>query len=150
VKVGSRQVHTRLRAYIMTLALIGLVASPLWGAFAGDSFPISTYPMFATTRSTEAKLTYVLLVNDAGDEWTPPPDAIASNQVLQAQETLRQALRQGDGATAALCERIAQRVRGAGAISVKIVTSTYDAFRYARGDYEPIVSQVNGTCRVEP
>ncbi len=38
--------NVRATAYAMSFLLAGLVASPLFGAFHGDSFPVSTYPMF--------------------------------------------------------------------------------------------------------
>ena len=140
----------RLRAYLVTLILVGLVASPLVGAFADDSFPISTYPMFASVKSTEAHLSHVILVDADGGEWAAPPSAIANDEALQAQETLRQALNNGEAATNELCERVARRVAGSGAAYARIVTSTYDAFLYYQGDREPIARNVHATCEVQP
>ena len=138
----------RLLAYAVSLALVGLVASPLAGAFANDSFPISTYPMFASIRPTEVHVQHVVLAGSDGDEWPAPPEAIANEAVLQAIQTIRQALRQGDDATAALCERVADHVTGGDAKTVLIVTSTYDSIRYYEGDQEPIARAVHWTCEV--
>lgn len=142
--------NSRPRGYAVAIVLTMLVASPLFGAFSADSFPISTYPMFASVRSTETRLTHVLLVDDNEDTWPPPPSAIASDQVLQAQETLRQALRFGATETQALCERIAERVEGTGAARVEIVTSTYDALVYFEGDREPVSRDIHATCETRP
>lgn len=139
---------TRGRAYAVTLILVGLVASPLAGAFSMDSFPISTYPMFAATRSTEVSVPHVVLVGADGDEWAASPWDIASDEVLQAQATVRQALGRGDAATEALCERVAQRVEGSDAVSVMIVTSRYDAIRYYQSDREPLDRTVHTMCEV--
>ncbi len=140
----------RLRAYALTLILVGLVASPLAGAFANDSFPISTYPMFATVRSSETHLSHVMLVSPDGDERVAPPSAIANDDVLQVQETVLQALDEGPLATVALCERVARRVAGSGVVSVQVVTSTFDAILYYQRDREPISRQVHATCEAQP
>lgn len=140
----------RLRAYAISFVLIGLVVSPLAGAFEGDSFPISTYPMFASRKSSEARLSHVVLVDENGAERPAPPSAIANDEALQAQETLRQALDSGDATTAALCERIAGRVVNSEAVYVQIVTSTYHVIRYYQGQREPIARSVIATCEVQP
>jgi hypothetical protein len=140
---------SRLRAYAVSLILVVLVASPLVGAFEGDSFPISTYPMFASRKSNEVRLSHVVLVGADGAEWAPPPSAIANDEALQAQETLRQALDSGEAATADLCERIARRVVKSEAAYVHIVTSTYDAILYYQGQREPLARSTIATCDVQ-
>ena len=142
--------NSRVRAYGLTIILVGLVLSPLVGAFADDSFPISTYPMFATARSSETNLTHVILTDANGNEWGAEPSAIANDEVLQVQETILQALRDGEAATAALCERVAGRVAGSGATTVQIVTSTFDAILYYDGDREPTERRVHATCETQP
>ena len=141
---------SRVRAYGLTIILVGLVVSPLAGAFADDSFPISTYPMFATARSSETNLTHVILIDEEGHERTAPPAAVANDEVLQVQETILQALRDGKAATASLCERVAGRVAGSGATTVQIVTSTFDAILYYDGHPEPIARRVHATCETRP
>lgn len=143
-------VSSRLRGYAVTIILTALVASPLFGAFSADSFPISNYPMFANVRSTETRLTHILLVDDLGREWPPPPSAIANTQVLQVQETLRQALRFGAAETQALCERVAARVEGSGAVRVEVVTSTYDALVYYEDNRAPVARDVHASCEAQP
>lgn len=138
----------RVRAYAITIILGGLVASPLFGAFAGDSFPISTFPMFATARSSEISISHVVLVGSDGAVWVPPPSTIANDEVLQAQETVRQALEAGERGLEALCGRVASRVDPDDAVEVRIVTSTYDALDYASGDLDPIGRRTHAACAV--
>jgi hypothetical protein len=138
----------RARAYVLTVVLAGLVASPLVGAFERDSFPVSTYPMFASARPTEVSLPHAIVGHADGSERPAPPTAIANDEVIQALSTLRQALRQGPEATAALCERIASRVAGSDALLVRIVTSTYNPVGYYTGEREPIHRVEHVDCEV--
>jgi hypothetical protein len=79
-----------------------------------------------------------------------PGGRASSGEMLQTQAVLRQALGHGEAATEALCERIARRVEGSGAVSVQIVTSSYDAVRYYQGDREPLSRTVYTTCAARP
>ncbi len=106
--------------------------------------------MFAAVRETDVSVPHVILVDEDGEEWPAPPPAIANDEVLQAQATIRQALRHGDEATEALCERVASWAHGSDAISVQIVTSTYDAVLYYEGDKEPLDRTQHAMCEVSP
>ena len=66
-----------------------------------DSYPLSTYPMFAAVRETEVSVPHAVMIDADGDESFVPPVLVANDEVLQAQATIRQALRHGDAATLA-------------------------------------------------
>ncbi len=138
----------RLRAYAISLIVAGLVASPLFGAFAGDSFPISTYPMFASERPAEMSFPHAIVVDADGDKRPAPPSAVATDEVIQALSTLRQAIRDGDEATQSLCERIAERVADGDAVEIRIVTSTFHTIDYFDGAQEPLARTVHTSCEV--
>jgi hypothetical protein len=140
--------NERVRAYVLGATVIALVAAPLAGFFESDSFPVSTYPMFANARPAEVSLPHAIVVHADGSERPAPPRAIANDEVIQALSTLRQAIRQGEAATAALCERIASRVAGNDAAEVHIVTSWYDAIRYYDGEKVPLSRTEHVTCEV--
>ncbi|MFW6075796.1 MAG: hypothetical protein ACOC9Y_09380 [Chloroflexota bacterium] len=140
----------RIRAYAITLILAGLVVSPLFGAFADDNFPISTYQMFAAVRPDEVSVPHAVIIDADGSERPVPPAIVANDEVLQSQATIRQALRRGDTATAALCNRIADRLGNSDAVAIEIVTSTYDAVLYYQGDQEPGERTLHARCEVQP
>lgn len=137
----------RWRAYVVSVAVVVLVGSPLLGFFAGDSFPVSTYPMFARARGTEVSLPHVVVVRADGSERPATPSEVANDEVIQAVSTLRQAIRAGEDATGALCARVASRV-GDGAAEVRVVTSRYDAVAYYTGERAPLGQTVHVTCPV--
>lgn len=120
---------SRAVAGMISIALIGATLSPLARAPADDGFPLSTYPMFAWRRPTQLTMSYALAVTPAGTR-PIPPRLVGSAEVLQARATIDRAVRQGGGELAALCQRIAAAVRGAGLADVtqiRIVTGTHDA-----------------------
>jgi hypothetical protein len=139
----------RAWAYGVSLVAVVIVASPLLGAFANDSFPISTYPMFANARPREALVSSAVMTWSDGTSAPVPPRRVANDEVIQAFETIRQAIRQGPAATQALCERIAARVASDGAETVSIVTGAYDAVAYFEGEKEPSALVVHTSCEVD-
>lgn len=139
----------RLRAYAygVSALIVALVASPLFGAF-GDDFPVSTYPMFASKRDSTVSIPSVVVVFADSSEAPASPSLVASDEVIQAFETIRQALRQGPEATRTLCEHVASGVRSRGAVEVRIQTATYDSIVYFSGDTEPDAVTVHERCAV--
>jgi hypothetical protein len=141
---------TRAWPYGFAAALIVTMLLPLLGDPRGDSFPLSTYPMFAGRASSEATIPHAVLVSAGGARTVLPPEAVANDEVVQAYETLRQAVRQGPEATARLCARAAewQAGRGDDAGRVEIVSDTYDAVAYFEGDDKPLATTVHASCEV--
>ena len=132
----------------MSLVLAGVVALPLAGVMRSDSFPVSTYPMFAGSRASVVELPSAIAIAPDGDRRTLPPSAVASARVIQAFETLRQAIREGADTTHALCGRIASRLDPEHAAAVEIVTESFDAVAYFSGEKEPLTSRVHVRCDV--
>jgi hypothetical protein len=138
----------RWRAYAVSLVLAGVVALPLVGVVRSDSFPVSTYPMFAGARGSVVSLPSAVAIGPDGQRDRLPPGLVAGEQVIQAFETLRQAIRGGADRTDALCARIASRLDPEHAASVEIVTERFDAISYFAGEREPLASQVHARCDV--
>ena len=118
------------------LVSLGLVASAAWpGArrdlHGADSFPLSTYPMFATPRPTTIALDYAVAVRNDGTRTAISPRLVGSAEVLQARATIARALAGGKAASEDLCRRIASRIATAGGThgvaSVAIVSGRHDA-----------------------
>lgn len=138
----------RIWSYGLGAALTIAVLLPLAGDPRADSFPLSTYPMFSGRQSAEATIPHAVVIDAAGERSALPPVAVANDEVIQAFETLRQAVRQGPEATARLCARAADWYAGRheGPARVEIVSDTYDAVAYFDGDRQPVATEVHASC----
>ncbi|HEY5640602.1 MAG TPA: hypothetical protein VIW01_11185 [Dehalococcoidia bacterium] len=140
----------RVWSYGLGAALIVAVLLPLAGDPRADSFPFSTYPMFSGRQSSETTIPHAIVTDSDGERSVLPPVAVANDEVVQAFETLRQAVRQGPEATARLCARAADWYagRGEGPATVEIVSDTYNAVAYFEGDKQPVATEVHASCEV--
>jgi hypothetical protein len=136
----------RAKVYLISMAFAVAVALPMLGSPRDDSFPLSTYPMFSGRQSPEADVPHAVAIAEDGTRRVLPPDAILNDEVVQAFETLRQAISQGAESTRALCERIARRAGKPGDTTFQIVTDRYNAIRYFEGQVQPIQSTVHTSC----
>lgn len=142
-----RGIIARLVPYAVSIAFIAAVAAPMFGPTRSDSFPLSTYPMFSGRQSPEANIPHAIAVSHDGERSVLPPSAIFNDEVIQAIQTLRQAIAAGTEATLDLCEQIAARA-GPDAARVEIVTDRYNAIDYFRGDKTPLASTLHAECEV--
>ena len=141
----------RLPGYVAGVVFVVAVALPVLWSPRDDSFPLSTYPMFAGRKEREVTVDHVVGVASDGRRASLPPPAIANEEVVQALETIRQAIRLGPWATQSLCQRAAiwARSHRPSVESVEIVSSRYDAIAYFQGDKEPAASTLHTRCRVD-
>lgn len=142
------------RAWLLTAAVLAAQLFPLTRGERYDSFPWSTFPMFAHGRPDAVTVVdrFVAVAADKSSERVPPR-LVANDEVLQAAATLRYAIRRGKKATRALCRQVARRVADepafAGAVTLELVTVQYDALRYFAGDQEPLAKpRVRARCKV--
>ena len=137
-------------SYAFGLVLVAAVLLPLAGDPRADSFPLSTYPMFSGRQTAEVTVPHAVVIGADGERSALPPEAVANDEVIQAFETLRQAIRQGPESTARVCERAAAWYgdREDGPARVEVVSDTFDAVAYFDGDKEPIATRVHATCEV--
>jgi len=142
--------RARVWSYGLGAALIVAVLLPLAGDPRDDDFPFSTYPMFSGRQSPEATIAHAVVIDANGERSALPPVAVANDEVIQAFETLRQAVRQGPDATARLCAHAADWYAGGheGPARVEIVSDTYDAVAYFDGDKQPLATEVHASCEV--
>jgi hypothetical protein len=138
-------------SYAFGLLLMGLVMSPAFRSFTDDSYPLSTYPMFARNRS-KACLSHVFGVDASGASHAVPPPLIANEEITQAQQTVRLAVRGGKRTRRELCERVAARVAESegfeGVTRIEIVTSCYEPVGYFIDGPEPLSSKRRAACEV--
>jgi hypothetical protein len=137
-------------ALVVGLGTSLAVLSPLV-AMDGDSFPISSYPMFARPRGQPTLYAAVGRAAD-GSEHRLPASAIGSSEVLQTKVLIQRSVERGPEATLALCQSIAQRIAGspwaAALRSVEIVRRRYDPIAYFVTGPEPIEQERLQTCKL--
>ena len=118
----------------MSIALVAVTLSPLVRDPLDDSFPLSTYPMFAARASSTLTLDYAVGVAADGTSRTLSPHAIGTSEVLQAGALIEGAVHGGRGRAHALCEQIAARIAADDAlrdvVAIRIVTGTHDTIPY--------------------
>jgi len=150
----------RVRAYLISLVVLGAVALPAFRHPFDDAFPLSTYPMFSRSRGTDNVVAsaVAIVVDTAGAadsrEVRVPPRYVANMETMLAFRTLARAVRSGPAAAQALCGRIAERLSRsgdgefAGAERVELITERVDALEYLSGQVTPKERSVRARCRI--
>jgi hypothetical protein len=140
----------RKAAALASLAIAGAVALPVVGGPGHDSYPLSTYPMFARDRGRTSVLDTAVATDRDGRELTLRPELIGgTHEPVHAAATVSEAV--AGGHAARLCTEVAARVAHAGpdrATSVQVVTLTYDAVAWFSGDHVPEGRLVRAACGV--
>jgi hypothetical protein len=132
---------------LVTLAILGLVLSPLARSPTWDSFPVSSYPMFSRgDLGSVATLAHVVLVGENGERRPAPPSAIGTPEPMIAGAIIVTHVERGTSAE--LCAVVAARIRGT-ATAVEVVRSTFDTERYFRVDRTPVAREVLARCEVQ-
>ncbi len=148
--MSSPERLARWFAVLVGLGATTAVLSPLWGV-EGDSFPISSYPMFARPRG-QPTLYAVLGRARGGAELRLPPEVVGSSEVLQTKVLIQRSVEQGPEAMGELCRGVASRVAASpekyGASSIEIVRRRYDPIAYFERGPEPIEQERLMTCKV--
>jgi len=146
--------RARLYAYLVSALLLGAVAMPAFrDPFDADSYPLSTYPMFANRRGRTNSVTSAVAISPQG-EVKVPPEYVANAETMQAFRTLSSAVRAGGERAEALCRTIAGRLRDASepelarAERVELISETVDAIDYLAGRAKPRDRRVHVRCPV--
>lgn len=142
----------RTYAYAVTILLALAILSPVLADSRSDSFPLSTFPMFSGRRSADVSISHVVGTTESGERVVLPPAALNTDEVVQAFETVRQAVAQGPASTQALCTEAAEWAADhrEGLRSIAVVTDEFDAIAYFDGDKDPQSTQTHATCQVVP
>src|SRR5689334_23283328 len=114
----------RRAAALASLAIVGAVALPIVRGPGHDSYPLSTYPMFAVDRGRTSVLDTAVATDRDGRELTLRPELIGgTHEPVHAAATVNEAVVGGHADR--LCSEVAGRVARNGpaaATSVQIVT----------------------------
>ena len=145
---------SRALAYGFGLGLTVLVAAPGFGDPNWDSFPLSTYPMFARPRSMPL-LFFAEGASRDGARHRLSPSLVANDEVMQATASVRRAVSAGPAAMQALCRQIAERVAAhdsrphdAAIIEVRLSSARFDPVRYFSHGPEPVERTTHERCDV--
>ena len=148
--MSAAELARRWVAYVVGLGATAAVLSPLVSG-AADSFPISTYPMFARAPGQPTLFTVVATTPDGTAE-SLPPELVGSTEVLQVKVLIQRSVQQGPQAMAELCEATAARVaasdRGGGLRFVDIVRRRYDPVSYFMTGVEPLEEERIFRCPI--
>jgi hypothetical protein len=141
----------RLAAVLISIAAVGAVLSPLVWDEDRDSYPISSYPMFARDQGRVRAYATVVGVGVGGEVERLSPETIAgTREPVQAAETVVREVRRGHAA--ALCDDVAARIAARDSDPepgrLEVVTETYDVLAYFDGQTEPEQRVVHATCDV--
>lgn len=142
----------RVRApYVALLAVLVVMLAPV--VRDRDSYPGSTYPMFARDRGATSNVATVVGRADDGTVERLTPQLIGgTDEVVLAVETAARAVRAGGGRPVALCREVATRLARSrpGIVTVEVRVETHDAVAYFTDDRrEPAAVDVRATCAVD-
>jgi hypothetical protein len=147
----DRAALTQKLRLLLTLGVLLAVASPVLRGPTEDSFPLSTYPMFARVIE-HPWLTVAEGLDARGTPVRLPPELVASDEPMQAMRTLSVTAGQGRRALRQLCARIAERVaraeRFAPVESVRIVRARFNPLAYFEGNPKPEAVKKLSACQV--
>ena len=129
--------------------MIAAVA-PAFRDATADSYPLSTYPMFARPI-TKPQIMFVESVDERRRIRAVAPELVANDEVMQSSKRIRRASREGPAALERLCRKVAKRVesqRRPKLVELRIVEARFDPLAYFTEDAEPEERRVLTTCKV--
>ncbi len=142
---------SRALAYGFGLPIVLVTLLPALRPARSDSYPLSTYPMFASNRERPV-LYFAEGLNAKNEAHRLEPALLGTDEVMQATATVRRAVEAGDRAQRNLCKQIAARISEHDeyreVMRVRLVASTYDPISYFTDGPEPLERRVHAQCRV--
>jgi hypothetical protein len=140
----------RLWPVAMALGFTLLVLSPIL-LDRNDSFPLSTYPMFAKPRGTPV-LVKLIAVTKTGEHVAVPPHMLGTNEVLQAKAQLDQFARKGSKARKRYCQDVAARVSRQPDLAwqeLQLQRARFDPIQYFENGGKPLNLDVLTRCAIK-
>ncbi len=146
VRPDARRDSTRANV-LRRLATVILIAALISPALRNkDGLPLSTYPMYANTRSSVSSYVTALGVTDTGANRTLSTSTIAETMDwLIAQSFLNDAVARGEGAQ--VCQQIADRAP-VDLSAIEIATERHDTVARLRGEESLLQRKVHARCEV--
>lgn len=130
------------------LLAAAVVLVPLLRSPESDSYPLSTYPMFATDRGRVAAIATAVAIDSDGVVSRLSPAAIGgTDEVILAGATVSVAVSRGE--VAELCMEIANRLDRADYSIVIVRTEVVDVVSHVADDAAPLSIEEHGRCEVD-
>jgi len=139
----------RRRAGVAAVVAL-IVVSPALRGDVGDSFPLSTFPMFSHDRDRVASVATAVGIDAGGEAHRLRPHAIGGgDEPMLAVSAARGAVDGGEAAAARYCREVAERVtERSGITAVEVRTEVRDAVDDVDADGEPLDVVVHARCDV--
>jgi hypothetical protein len=131
------------------------VLAVLWPLLCArpDSFPLSTYPMFASDRG-QPELSNARGLRADGSRVALPPELFGTSEVMQARSLVSRAVASGKRSSLQLCKQLAAQIDGNkqfdGVTSVELTRDRYDSIKYFTESNAPLASKRVARCDVQP
>ena len=137
-----------LRRWVRSLSVVGVIAVLIAPVVTNrDSFPLSTYPMYARTRAAEVSFVTAQGVDGDGAIMPLSLDVIgSSDDPLVVAGELRAAVRRDEADER--CQAIARRVRSERIEHVEVVTERHDTIVRLEGGDSLVRRIVHSRCPV--
>ena len=123
-----------------------LVLSPLFRDPLSDTYPLSTYPMFATDRGSIHSIATVVERTDDGFERLSSKLISGTDEAVLASVTVSQAVRRGEADV--LCEEVLERLGAEHRVEVR--TETLDVVALSVEGSAGSTVTVHATCGAAP
>jgi hypothetical protein len=138
---GKERTWVAVAAAVLAVAA---VVAPMFRSPAPDSFPLSTYPMFARDRGDDTWVDTVIGRTAEGEVVRLSPMAISgSDEPVLASATVSRAL--NAGLSESLCRRVAAEV-GPPVVRLEVVSERHDLDRFTPD--EPLERRIHDDCPV--
>ena len=131
---------------VATLAVCAVLV-PVLRPGAGDSYPLSSYPMFTADRDSEETVAVAVGITSDGDPVRLSPELIAgTDEVIHAAATVSRGVARDT--TPLLCDEVADRVGDdRDLVAIEVRSETYDTVRWF-DRREPLRFEMHATCPV--
>lgn len=146
----SRSARSRIPAYLFGLGAVVAAAAPAFRDATADSYPLSTYPMFARPID-KPQILFFESVDERRRIRAVSPHLVANDEVMQSAKRIRRASREGPEALDRLCRKVAKSVekqRRPKLVELRIVEARFDPVAYFVHDAAPEERRVLTTCKV--
>ena len=136
-------------SHAVLLGVVVVLLVPLAWPWGSDSFPVSSYPMFARPRAQEVSIPTVVGVRETGERVTLSSQLIGDTRWTNlAVRLVRDTVRAGADASSLLCEQIAARVADSRSdlVALEVVTETFDSVAHLTESAPPTGVRVHARC----
>lgn len=119
-----------------------LVLLPLFREPTNDTYPLSTYPMFASDRGPVHSIATAVELTEAGFARLSPKLIAGTDEAVLASVTVSQAVRRGEAGI--LCAEILERLGADRQVEVR--TETLDVVALSVEGSTPFTTRVHARC----